>query len=65
MAEADPEMMPHFFVQCDDYLELKNRVVDSTLGGRDAPGVATIQVGIEALKLAEYGTEELNKALKA
>ena len=65
MTEVDPEMMPYFFVQSDDYLELKNRVVDSTLGGRDAPGVATIQVGIEALKLAEYGTEELNKALKA
>jgi hypothetical protein len=65
MAKEDPEMMPYFFVQSDDYLELKNRVVDSTLGERDAPGVATIQVGIEALKLAEYGTEELNKALKA
>jgi predicted dehydrogenase len=63
--KADPEMMPYFFVQGDDYLELKNRVIDSTLSGSDAPGVATIQVGIEALKLAEYGTEELNKVLEA
>ena len=63
-SKADPEMMPYFFIQSDDYLELKNRVVDSTLAGVDAPGVATIQVGIEALKLAEYGTEELNNALK-
>ena len=60
---ADPEMMPYFFVQNDDYLELKNRVVNSTLNGTEADGVATIKIGIEALKLAEYGTERLNKAV--
>lgn len=65
MCKADPEMMPYFFVQSDDYLELKNRVVDSFLEGELAEGVATIDVAIEALKLAEYGTAELNKALDA
>jgi len=61
LSKADPEMMPYFFVQSDDYLELKTRVVDSCLSGKDAEGVATISVAIEALKLAEYGTEELGK----
>uniref|UniRef100_A0A7S4K6K3 Gfo/Idh/MocA-like oxidoreductase N-terminal domain-containing protein n=1 Tax=Odontella aurita TaxID=265563 RepID=A0A7S4K6K3_9STRA len=62
---ADPEMMPYFFIQSDDYLELKNRVINATLAGKDAEGVATISIGIEALKLAEYGTAEINKALKS
>jgi len=62
-AKADPEMMPYFFVQSDDYLELKKRVVDACLTGKPAEGVATITVAIEALKLAEYATEKLNKEL--
>lgn len=61
--EADPEMMPYFFVQSDDYWTLKTRVLDSMIKGEDADGVATIDVGIEAMKLAEYGTAELMKAL--
>jgi predicted dehydrogenase len=62
---SDPAMMPYFFVQRKDYLELKNRVINAVLDGTEAEGVATIQVGIEALKLAEFATESLNKALKA
>mmetsp|Transcript_17491 Transcript_17491/g.25899 ORF Transcript_17491/g.25899 Transcript_17491/m.25899 type:complete len:570 (-) Transcript_17491:383-2092(-) len=106
----DPAMMPYFFVQSNDYQELKHRVVNSMIvnnnknkkddvektkkqkkkkkqkkgneedanGGDDdekktktttmattAQGVATIQVGIEALKLAEYATEQLNKTLSS
>lgn len=61
---ADPEMMPYFFVQSSDYLELKARVIVNTLKGATAAGVATIETGIDALKLAEYCTDELNKALK-
>lgn len=63
LSKADPEMMPYFFVQSDDYLELKNRVVSACLNDVDAEGVATISVAIEALKLAEYGTAELKKQL--
>jgi len=59
---ADPEMMPYFFVQSDDYHVLKDRVVKSALTGGEAEGVATIQVAIEALKLAEHVKEELTKA---
>lgn len=62
-AAADPDMMPYFFVQSDDYLELKNRVVDAAAAGKVAEGVATIRIGVEALKLAEYGTDVLSKTL--
>ena len=62
---ADPDMMPYFFIQSDDYDVLKTRVVESTLAGKDAEGVATIQIAIEALKLAEHFTEEANKILDA
>jgi predicted dehydrogenase len=65
LSNADPEMMPYFFVQSDDYLELKRRIVNSYLKGINAPGIATIDVAIEALKLAEYGTEAINKALES
>eukprot|EP00559_Dactyliosolen_fragilissimus_P004029 CAMPEP_0184859358 /NCGR_PEP_ID=MMETSP0580-20130426/4360_1 /TAXON_ID=1118495 /ORGANISM="Dactyliosolen fragilissimus" /LENGTH=508 /DNA_ID=CAMNT_0027355955 /DNA_START=63 /DNA_END=1589 /DNA_ORIENTATION=+ len=64
LIKNDPEMMPYFFVQSDDYAELKNRVVDATLNGTNAEGVATIQIGIDALKLAEYSTKELRAALE-
>merc|ERR1712032_1371247 len=62
---ADPDMMPYFFVQSDDYQELKDRVVTSIIKGVDAKGVATIGIAIEALRLAEYGTEKINAALDA
>jgi len=60
LSKADPEMMPYFFVQSDDYWELKTRVVNACLSGKSAEGVA-IKVAIEALKLAEYGTNALGK----
>eukprot|EP00592_Proboscia_alata_P000351 CAMPEP_0194377734 /NCGR_PEP_ID=MMETSP0174-20130528/32253_1 /TAXON_ID=216777 /ORGANISM="Proboscia alata, Strain PI-D3" /LENGTH=380 /DNA_ID=CAMNT_0039159289 /DNA_START=329 /DNA_END=1471 /DNA_ORIENTATION=+ len=65
LCEADPEMMPYFFVQSDDYQELKDRVVSSIEKGVDAKGVATIGIAIEALRLAEYGTEKINAQLDA
>merc|ERR1712238_16403 len=61
--KADPEMMPYFFVQSGDYQELKDRVVDACITGKEADGVATITVAVEALRLAEYVTEKLKKAL--
>mmetsp|Transcript_24141 Transcript_24141/g.27963 ORF Transcript_24141/g.27963 Transcript_24141/m.27963 type:complete len:478 (-) Transcript_24141:154-1587(-) len=62
--EEDPDMMPYFFIQSDDYFTLKDRVINSSLNKTDAEGIATIYVAIEALKLAEYFTVETNKALK-
>ena len=61
---ADPQMMPYFFVQSEDFLELKRRIVKCVLDEREsAEGVATINIGVEALRLAEYATQELTKAV--
>lgn len=62
--EEDPEMMPYFFVQSDDYFTLKDRVIRSTLKDEVAEGIATIDIGVEALKLAEHFTAETTKVLK-
>ncbi len=62
--ELDPEMMPYFFIQSKDYFTLKDRVINSALNKCVAEGIATIDIGIEALKLAEYFTIETTKALR-
>jgi len=65
-AKADPEMMPYFFLQHDDYITLKERATAHILSGADgAPeGMATIDIAVEALKCAEYLTPLLTEALK-
>eukprot|EP00316_Scyphosphaera_apsteinii_P021067 CAMPEP_0119309510 /NCGR_PEP_ID=MMETSP1333-20130426/15807_1 /TAXON_ID=418940 /ORGANISM="Scyphosphaera apsteinii, Strain RCC1455" /LENGTH=370 /DNA_ID=CAMNT_0007313499 /DNA_START=122 /DNA_END=1234 /DNA_ORIENTATION=- len=66
-AKEDPEMMPYFFLQSNDYKTLKDLTTAHVLAGADgAPeGVATIDVAIEALKVAEYLTPLLQEALKS
>jgi len=66
MAKEDPEMMPYFFLQSDDYITLKERATAHILSGKDgAPeGMATIDIAVEALKCAEYLTPMLTAALK-
>jgi hypothetical protein len=66
-AKADPEMMPYFFLQSDDYVTLKERATAHILSGQPgAPeGMATIDIAVEALKCAEYLTPLLQKALAA
>jgi len=49
----DPEMMPYFFLQHDDYIALKERVCYSVLTGGTPEGVASLDVAIETLKVAE------------
>ena len=63
----DPEMMPYFFLQSDDYITLKERATAHILSGKPgAPeGMATIDIAVEALKCAEYLTPLLTNALKA
>jgi len=65
-AKADPDMMPYFFLQSDDYKVLKDLTTEHVVGGKPgAPeGVATIDVAIEALRVAEYLTPKLQEALK-
>ena len=64
-AAADPEMMPYFFLQSDDYQVLKELTTSHVLQGKPgAPeGIATLDVAIDALKLAEYLTPTLQEAL--
>eukprot|EP00325_Prymnesiales_sp_UTEX-LB-985_P009956 CAMPEP_0174701018 /NCGR_PEP_ID=MMETSP1094-20130205/5787_1 /TAXON_ID=156173 /ORGANISM="Chrysochromulina brevifilum, Strain UTEX LB 985" /LENGTH=384 /DNA_ID=CAMNT_0015898597 /DNA_START=77 /DNA_END=1231 /DNA_ORIENTATION=+ len=66
-AKADPEMMPYFFLQSDDYKVLKELTTEHVLAGKaGAPeGVATIDIAIEALKVAEYLTPKLQEALQS
>jgi len=49
----DPNMMPYFFLQHDDYIVLKERVCASALNGVKPEGVASLDVAIETLKVAE------------
>ena len=63
--KADPEMLPYFFVNSDDFLELKRRVIESVLKEKESEGVATIDTGIETMRLAEYANEQVIKALES
>lgn len=53
-------------VQHDDYITLKERATAHILSGADgAPeGMATIEIALETLKVAEYLTPMLTQALK-
>uniref|UniRef100_A0A7S0J822 Gfo/Idh/MocA-like oxidoreductase N-terminal domain-containing protein n=1 Tax=Calcidiscus leptoporus TaxID=127549 RepID=A0A7S0J822_9EUKA len=66
-SKADPEMMPYFFLQSDDYKTLKDLATSHVLSGdQGAPeGMATIEIAVEALRVAEYLTPVLQAALKA
>jgi len=57
---ANPGYMPYFFLQHDDYIALKERVCNYILTGSPAsgpPGIATIDIAIETLKVAELLTQ--------
>lgn len=56
--------MPYFFAQDPDYLSLKTLVVNNCVDGTPAEGVATIDVAIDTLKVAEYLTSILQEQLK-
>jgi len=62
-AKEDPEMMPYFALQHDDYITLKERATAHILSGAEgAPeGMATIEIAVEALKTAEYLTPLLKE----
>jgi len=56
-------MMPYFFLQSDDYLTLKDRVLTHIQTGRPAEGIATIDIAIETLKVAELLNERIRAAV--
>jgi len=65
-AKEDPEMMPYFALQHDDYITLKERATAHILSGAPgAPeGMATIEIAVQTLMVAEYLTPMLTEALK-
>jgi len=58
--------MPYFYVQSPDYQTLKQRVANAVSKDNREPaeGVATIDVAVETLKVAEYRTPILIEQLK-
>ncbi|KAL3777759.1 hypothetical protein ACHAW5_004982 [Stephanodiscus triporus] len=59
-----PTAMPYFFTQDPDYVTVKERVARFTATGEEAEGVATIDVAVETLRVAEYLTPTLMEQLK-
>ena len=59
-----PGAMPYFYVQHPDYLKLKQRVAQAVANGGSAEGVATIDVAVETLRVAECLTPTLMEQLK-
>jgi len=64
LQKADPQMMPYFFLQDEDYKILKERVCKHIVTDADGSpeGIATIEIAVEALKLAEYLNKFFSKA---
>jgi len=58
-----PGAMPYFFSQDPDYITVKDRVADYCANGVEAKGVATLQIAVDTLKLAEYLTPTLKEQL--
>ncbi|KAL3794744.1 hypothetical protein HJC23_012754 [Cyclotella cryptica] len=61
--ERIPGAMPYFYMQDPDYFTLKQRVAKSILDGTAPEGVATIDVAVETLRVAEHLTPILQKQL--
>ena len=64
LKEKHGDAMPYFFAQDPDYLQLKKLVVSHMVNGTPLGGVATIEVAVETLKVAEYLTPILLEQLK-
>lgn len=63
-AAANPSWMPYFHLQHDDYITLKERCCKAIFDGVQPEGIATLQVGIDTLKLAEALQPLLAKQLE-
>jgi hypothetical protein len=59
-----PTAMPYFFTQDPDYITVKERVAKHTVNGQPAEGIATIQMAVDTLKVAEYLVPILQEQLK-
>jgi predicted dehydrogenase len=63
LEEKYPTAMPYFFTQDPDYVTVKERVAKHTFDGSPAEGIATIDIAVETLKVAEYLTPILREQL--
>ena len=63
LSKKYPGAMPYFYVQDPDYCTLKERIVQQCVNGTTPEGVATIDIAIETLKVAEYLTPILQEQL--
>lgn len=59
-----PGAMPYFFSQDPDYVTVKERVANFCANGVPAEGIATIEIAVETLRVAEYLTPLLQEQLK-
>jgi len=64
-AAANPDWMPYFHLQHDDYITLKERCTAHILAGKagNPEGIADLQIGYDTLKLAETLKPLLEKQL--
>lgn len=58
-----PGAMPYFFSQDPDYITVKERVAKLCATGEEAKDIATIDIAIAALSIAEYLTPLMQKEL--
>merc|ERR1712238_358871 len=56
-----PDAMPYFFTQHPDYITVKERVSKHTVDGSEAEGIATLDVAVATLSVAEYLTPILQE----
>jgi len=63
LAAEYPGAMPYFFSQDPDYITVKEAAANFCANGVEAKGVATIDVAIEALRLAEHLTGTFKQQL--
>jgi hypothetical protein len=60
-----PGAMPYFFSQDPDYITVKQKVADFCANGTEPTGIATIDIAVECLRVAEYLTPTLREQLLA
>jgi predicted dehydrogenase len=60
-----PGAMPYFFSQDPDYVTVKERVAKHTVTGEEAKDIATIDIAIAALSVAEYLTPLMQSELES
>eukprot|EP00543_Licmophora_paradoxa_P008269 CAMPEP_0202458682 /NCGR_PEP_ID=MMETSP1360-20130828/27010_1 /ASSEMBLY_ACC=CAM_ASM_000848 /TAXON_ID=515479 /ORGANISM="Licmophora paradoxa, Strain CCMP2313" /LENGTH=368 /DNA_ID=CAMNT_0049079337 /DNA_START=44 /DNA_END=1150 /DNA_ORIENTATION=+ len=65
LKEKYPGAMPYFFSQDPDYIIVKERVANKCANDANPEGIATIEIAVETLRVAEYLTPLLKEQLLA